>query len=96
MEDGAASDRITFGGADFLAGNSVSGTLTFTTTSNIINPTALLNDGVSIHWGRTTGVEGTSTHTGTFQGTTSIPEPSSILLLGLGAMGLVARRRRIK
>lgn len=99
IENSSGNDRLSFGTiSPFSAGDSVSGTFTITTASNIIDPAALLDDGVSLHWGRVTSDAsvGASTHTGTFQGAFNVPEPSSALLLGLSAFGLtVARRRRI-
>lgn len=66
---------------------SFNGTLTSSSAHNLTNENL---DGVNIYWGRN-DLEMT---VGTLQGQVSvIPEPSSALLLGFGALGILTRRR---
>jgi hypothetical protein len=81
---------ITFGAAAFASGDTVSfsgGTVSQTSTASFLDVFASGSYGVFLadDTGRKVSAFGVA-----------VPEPTSAILLGFGALGIVARRRRIK
>jgi len=94
--DVPAGDRISVRFNRAIAiGDTISGSIVLTGASNSINPQEFIDHGFAIHWGRLNLDDVTSPFSGTLQATGAVvPESSSALLLGLGGLGLLARRRR--
>lgn len=87
---GGVSKSEILGGAPLFGSGSFS-SRSFTTT---LGPN--VTGGVTLQFGVVTGADPGSFATGTFDNVsvTIVPEPSSIALLGLGSVALLARRRR--
>lgn len=77
--------------ASFSVGDHVSGTVVFSYSVN-----HLLNDGqpFDLYWGTSKTGAGMSLQSSGI--VNAVPEPSSALLLGIGAFGFAMRRRRLK
>ena len=92
---GTREDRFTLNNSsEWNVGDVLSGSFSASWSSPI--DTAPLTNGMELRWGRgqQSGFAATAFE-GTLQGTTTaVPEPSSALLLGLGALGMVSRRKR--
>lgn len=81
--------------SNLVANSTFSGVYSASFDSTVFDPSAV--ESLQFYWG---GGGNTSipswTVGGTFLGAASVPEPTSALLLGFAALGIVASRRRIK
>ncbi|MDB4618236.1 PEP-CTERM sorting domain-containing protein [Akkermansiaceae bacterium] len=78
----------TYSGADYSVGDTFNYSISFTGLSNGLS----VVDEPTISWGRTTYTDAPEAAHNV--GGSAVPEPSSVILLNLGVLGLVARRKR--
>jgi hypothetical protein len=78
---------------DFLTGENITGTITASWPIPIFDPKA--PNSLNVYWGAGEDLrDPTSVFGGIFLGSVSVPEASSTLLLGLGAISALSRRKK--
>jgi hypothetical protein len=80
-----------FFASNLSEGETISGSVTATFSPGTFDVTQVSQ--IDVVWGRDAALPTVSG--GAFQGIIAVPEPSSLLLIGLGAAGFVTRRKRI-